>query len=189
MAKKTAEQILDVAQEIVRNRGYSGFSYADISDRVGIRKASIHYHFPAKDELVRELVRQYRQLMSQRCDRIAKSELNPQEQLMAFANLYREGLEQEQICLCAMLAADFAVLPLSVREELHLFFQETQAWLTQLLEQGCQTRGWHCYPSAGDEARGLIALLQGTQLLARLAEDRSTAFIDMVHPVLLARFA
>ncbi len=34
--KETAQQILDVAQDLVHCRGYSAFSYADISQQVGI---------------------------------------------------------------------------------------------------------------------------------------------------------
>ena len=41
-----ATQILDAAQRMVQTRGYNGFSYADISDEVGLRKASIHHYFP-----------------------------------------------------------------------------------------------------------------------------------------------
>lgn len=42
----TAQQILDTAQPTVQSRGYNGFSDADISAAVGIRKASIHLPFP-----------------------------------------------------------------------------------------------------------------------------------------------
>ncbi|MEM6867960.1 MAG: TetR/AcrR family transcriptional regulator [Cyanobacteria bacterium P01_C01_bin.121] len=43
----------------MRCRGYSAFSYADISKQVGIRKASIHYHFASKEALVQALVKRY----------------------------------------------------------------------------------------------------------------------------------
>ena len=48
---ETAEQILDLAETLIQTRGYSAFSYQDIADALGIRKASIHYHFPSKTEL------------------------------------------------------------------------------------------------------------------------------------------
>src|SRR6201988_4888439 len=48
---RTAEQILDLAETLIQTRGYSAFSYQDIADSLGIRKASIHYHFPSKTEL------------------------------------------------------------------------------------------------------------------------------------------
>ncbi|MEA5462563.1 TetR/AcrR family transcriptional regulator [Leptothoe sp. PORK10 BA2] len=189
MENNTAERILNVAQDMVRNRGYSAFSYADISKQVGIRKASIHYHFPSKDELVQELVKRYREGMVRACDRIAQSNLSLDQQIIQFANLYRDGLENEQICLCAMLAADFAVLPQAIHDEIQVFFRETEAWLANLLQQGCDAHIWHCQPSVEQEAKGLIAMLQGAQLLARPAADSIATFEQVVYPMLKAKFS
>ena len=187
--RKTAQQILDVARDLVRSRGYSAFSYADISERVGIRKASIHYHFSSKDELVEKLVRQYRETMTRKCDRIARSAVSPDRQLMEFARLYQDGLEDGQICLCAMLAADFAVLPQPVQNEIHVFFQETETWLIAVLQQGCEEKNWPCHSSIAQEAKGIIAMLQGAQLLARSVEDSSAMFEHIVYPLLSAKFS
>lgn len=189
MEKNTATQILDVAQEMVRNRGYSAFSYADISKQVGIRKASIHYHFPSKDELVKALVKRYRERMMQACDRITQSNTNPNQQMFQFADLYRNGLEKKQICLCAMLAADYEVLPQPIRDEIQTFFEETETWLTTLLQQGCDTQLWTCQPSVDQEAKGLIALLQGAQLLARSAMDSTATFEQVVYPLIATKFS
>ncbi|MEM9906960.1 MAG: TetR/AcrR family transcriptional regulator [Cyanobacteria bacterium P01_D01_bin.44] len=189
MENNTAQKILDVAQEMVRNRGYSAFSYADISQQVGIRKASIHYHFPSKDELVKELVKRYQETMQRACDRIAESEATPGEQMMAFANLYRSGLDNQQICLCAMLAADFEVLSQPIQNEIQRFFWATEAWLTNLLQQGVDANLWDCQPSVEQEAKGLIAMLQGAQLLARSAADSTATFEQMVYPLIEAKFS
>lgn len=189
MENNTATQILDVAQEMVRNRGYSAFSYADISQQVGIRKASIHYHFSTKDELVKELVKRYREEMMRACDRIAKSNTRPDQQMLQFADLYRQCLENKQICLCAMLAADYEVLPQPIRDEIQAFFQETETWLTTLLQQGYDAQLWTCQPSVEQEAKGLIALLQGAQLLARSTTDSAATFEQVVYPLLAAKFS
>ena len=189
MENNTAKHILDVAQNIVRNRGYSAFSYADISKQVGIRKASIHYHFPSKDELVKALVKRYREGMARTCALIAKSAASPDQKMIQFANLYRDGLEHNQICLCSMLAADFAVLPQSVQEEIQTFFRETEAWLTTLLQQGCDAQLWDCQPSAAQEAKGLIAMLQGAQLLARSSANSAATFEQVVYPLLATKFS
>lgn len=189
MQNNTAQHILDVAQDMVRNRGYSAFSYADISKHVGIRKASIHYHFPSKDELVRELVKRYREGMARACDRIAQSTASPDQRIIQFAHLYREGLDDNQICLCAMLAADFAVLPQPIQDEIQLFFRETEAWLTALLQQGCEALLWDCQPSVEQEAKGLIAMLQGAQLLARSSANGRETFEQIVYPLLDAKFS
>jgi len=47
----TAERILDIAQDLIQRRGFNAFSYHDIAAPMGIRKASIHYHFPSKADL------------------------------------------------------------------------------------------------------------------------------------------
>ena len=189
MKKNTAQDILDVARDMVRNRGYSAFSYADISERVGIRKASIHYHFASKEELVRALVEQYRDMTGRACARISQSGETLDRQLMQFANLYREGLKHDQICLCAMLAADFAVLPQSIHDEVQAFFRQMEAWLTSLLQAGVDAGIWKCEPSAEQESKGLIAMLQGAQLLARPAADSCSAFEQVVYPMLQSKFS
>ncbi|MCP5910237.1 TetR/AcrR family transcriptional regulator, partial [Klebsiella pneumoniae] len=48
-----------MAQSLVVAGGYNGFSYADIAVSIGIRKASIHHHFPTKADLVASLIDRY----------------------------------------------------------------------------------------------------------------------------------
>ena len=52
----TRTRILDVAEELIQRVGLNAMSYKHISDVVGIRKASIHHHFPKKENLVDELL-------------------------------------------------------------------------------------------------------------------------------------
>lgn len=184
MENNTAQQILDVAQTMLRSRGYNAFSYADISEQVGIRKASIHYHFPSKDDLVKQLVRRYRENVVSACDRIARSNASFHQQLFEFVALYREGLGDGQICLCSMLTADFAVLSATLREELWLYFQATEGWLSALLQ-----RGYALNPILADaEAKGLISLFQGAQLIVRMQEDSPVAFDRLIYPLLERKF-
>ena len=48
----TAERVVDAAEGLVQQHGYNGFSYDDVAQLVGIKKPSIHHHFPKKGELV-----------------------------------------------------------------------------------------------------------------------------------------
>ena len=56
----TRDRILDSAQALAQTRGFNAFSYADIAGELGIRKASIHHHFPSKFDLEAELLSRYR---------------------------------------------------------------------------------------------------------------------------------
>ncbi|ESA38205.1 family transcriptional regulator [Leptolyngbya sp. Heron Island J] len=182
--KGTAQQILNVAQDLVRCRGYSAFSYADISQQVGIRKASIHYHFPSKEALGKELVKRYHTNFQQKLKAIEQSESDPHQQLQQFVGLYRSGLSERQMCLCGMLSAEIEVLPDSIQEEVRIFLSETQAWLTDLLASG-EAAG-HLQPriSPETEASLLLATVQGAQLIARAATDSEMAFDAIAKPLL-----
>ena len=56
----TATRILDLAEELVQTRGFSGFSYADIAARLDVTPASLHYHYGSKADLGEALIRRYR---------------------------------------------------------------------------------------------------------------------------------
>jgi AcrR family transcriptional regulator len=49
--KPRKEEILDVATQLFAERGYEGTSMNDVAERVGMRKASLFYHFATKDAL------------------------------------------------------------------------------------------------------------------------------------------
>ncbi len=55
-ADDTRQRILDVAVDLFIERGYAGTSVRDISERVGMTKGSLYYHFASKDDLLAALV-------------------------------------------------------------------------------------------------------------------------------------
>ena len=55
----TAAQILDTAEGLVQERGFNGFSYADVARELGVTKAALHYHFASKAELGDALIDRY----------------------------------------------------------------------------------------------------------------------------------
>jgi TetR/AcrR family transcriptional repressor of nem operon len=181
---ETAQQILDVAQDLVRCRGYSAFSYADISKQVGIRKASIHYHFPSKGELGQTLVNHYRTTFQQKLRAIERTEADPRQQLQQFVELYRSGLSNCQMCLCSMLSAEIEVLPDSVQAEVRGFLAEVQTWLQAVLGAGAAAGCLQLRFSPEVEASLLLATVQGAQLMARTAMDSEATFDGITNPLL-----
>ena len=163
----TAARILDSAEHLVQNRGFNGFSYADVAAELGVTKASLHYHFAGKAELGRALVERYAARFAAALEEIDASGGDVPAKLDAYTRIYADVLRNKRMCLCGMLAADYDTLPDPMREPVIRFFDDNESWLTAVLEQG------HAYGSlvldgpAGEAAQALISGLEGAMLIAR----------------------
>jgi len=51
LTDSTRTKIIDAGEKLLLKNGFNGFSYADIALALGIKKSSIHYHFPSKADL------------------------------------------------------------------------------------------------------------------------------------------
>jgi len=170
----TAERIMDAAQRMVQTRGYNAFSYADISTQVGIRKASIHYHFPSKKDLGKELAARYRTAFRDKLDLIDNQTDDSRRKLKNYAQLYLDALrDDERMCLCGMLASDITTLPEEVRREVVGFFADNEAWLTKVLEYGRKSEALSFSGAAKSEAQFFLSGLQGAMLVARTYGDET----------------
>ncbi len=87
-AGDTCSAILDIAERLVQSRGFNGFSYADVAGELGITKAALHYHFPGKAELGKELVIRYAARFLASLAAIGNADTSAAEKLRAYADLY-----------------------------------------------------------------------------------------------------
>jgi AcrR family transcriptional regulator len=55
-ADETRQRILDVAVDLFIEQGYAGTSVRDISERLGMTKGSLYYHFASKEDVLNALV-------------------------------------------------------------------------------------------------------------------------------------
>lgn len=80
---------MDVGLTLVQERGYNGFSYADIAEAIGIRKASIHYHFPSKQDLVQAVLLRYRKDFVGRLQEVTDQTLSSMKKFNFFWSISR----------------------------------------------------------------------------------------------------
>jgi AcrR family transcriptional regulator len=52
----TRERILEIARELIAERGYGGTSISHIAGRLGTSKAALYYHFKSKEEILDALL-------------------------------------------------------------------------------------------------------------------------------------
>jgi TetR/AcrR family transcriptional repressor of nem operon len=91
----------------------------------------------------------------------------PRALLEGYAQIYAEVLRQDRMCLCGMLAAEHATLPRPMRSALNAYFDANERWLSEVLEQGRASGALRFGGTAVDEARALVAALEGAMLVAR----------------------
>lgn len=163
----TSGRILDVAERLVQTRGFNGFSYADIAGTLHVTKASLHYHFPAKADLGRRLIERYERNFLAALAKIDAEGVDAREKLRRYAAIYAGVLSDNRMCLCGMLAAEFATLPKPMRDDMRHFFDENERWLTTVLQQGRREKVLKFSGTPIEAARALVGSLEGAMMIAR----------------------
>lgn len=184
LSQKAAE-IAAHARSLLAAGGYNSFSYADISEKVRISKASIHHHFPSKAELVRIVVAQYREEARDGLAAMERQLDDPRGSLDAYANYWAKCIRDGSapFCICAMLAAEMPTIPAEVAQEVRGHFQDLAAWLTALFKKGVARGQFALQDSAAIEARSFMATVHGAMLAARALGDPK-AFQAIVQPAI-----
>lgn len=175
------DQLLEHASVLIRQRGYNGFSYRDLAELVGVKTSSIHYYFPAKDDLVLEVVRLYRERSQARLAAIDTT-LPLIEQAERYVGPLRNDIELNQICLAGMLSAEVLALPDAIRSYLQAHFQANETWIANLLRRAEAERG-QPYPVPPQLlAKVLYGAIQNGIITARMSgsTDRLDAAADML---------
>ncbi len=166
------QQILDAAERLVRARGFDGFSYGDLEAEIGIRKASIHHHFPSKAELGLALTARYRGQVVGKLGAVAARRTRAADRLAEYLDLYREALAGgEQVCLCVALSAGRDSLNPDTLAELDAFNAASLDWLTATFKLARSDGSIKGVEEPGLEAAAALALVEGAQLIARAAGD------------------
>jgi TetR/AcrR family transcriptional repressor of nem operon len=163
----TAARILEVAERLVQVSGFNGFSYADVAAELGITKASLHYHFPGKAELGEALIDRYAERFAEALAGIDAGAGSAKAKLEAYAGLYGGVLRAERMCLCGMLAAEYATLPTRMRAAVLRFFDANEAWLARVLEQGRADGSLRFAGTPAQAAQAIVGGLEGAMLVAR----------------------
>jgi len=170
---ETSNRILDVAEGLVQTCGFNAFSYADIAAALHVTKASLHYHFPTKAQLGERLIERYRSSFVAALARIDQDCFNAGAKLRAYAEIYVHVLEDNRMCLCGMLASDYATLPQAMKEGVHRFFDLNETWLTGVLIAGREQQQLVFAGLPLETARLFVAVLEGAMLIARLHGESS----------------
>ena len=162
------QSLLDAAEKRVRTGGYDNFSFRDLAADVGIKSASVHYHFPTKASLAETLVQNYSDRFMAALPPLESDLSHPQAFISAYVQLFRRALiDDELMCLCGLFGAETDALPEAVRLQTRHFFERNIEWLTQVYQKDHLLDSKH----ARNKAIGLIAGLEGAMLMSKSLGD------------------
>ena len=180
--RDTRAALIEHAAELLETHGYNGFSYNDLSERLQIRRASIHHHFPHKEDLGLALIDAYRAHAAQERERLQTAK--PKEQLAAFFQAYRRVVAAEnRICASGALETDLPALSSEMRESLRLLVRESLEWLTGVLEAG---RALGCFDFPEKSKDRAILILAAVQGAVQMGRAFSPMFFAVIESQLLA---
>ncbi len=166
--KNTKSEIIDLAENLLLDRGFNGFSYAHISSVLKIKNAAIHYYFPTKSDLGVAIIQRARERFvrwSHDERMLAKS---PAEKLEAYFRAYLRFLEAgQQVCLGGALETDYKTLPTEMQVETQKFTSEIFNWMADVLEEGRKKDILNFPGEARDQAILILSSLQGALQMTR----------------------
>jgi TetR/AcrR family transcriptional repressor of nem operon len=161
----TREQIMAAARKMVQARGYNALSFRDLAESVGVKSASVHYHFPTKGDLGAALARRYTEDGVAYLEALLAEGGDYRDCLRRYIAIFRSALEDEnRMCLCGVMAAENEDLPQAVRSEVGAFTDANVAWLTRLLQERRPGTGPEL---ARNRGAAIYAAVAGAQLVAR----------------------
>lgn len=165
MAVGTRDALVHAAESLMRTKGYAAFSYADLAEMVGIKKASIHHHFPTKEELGIAIVEEYVARVRSEFERIEREFPDVAGRVAGFFLAFRASGAGGLLPLCGALAAEMAALPSGLQQLTHRFFDLQLRWLTAILDEG--VANGEIPPGRGTRKKAflLLSVLEGASFI------------------------
>ena len=168
---ETRTKILNSAQRLIQTRSFEGFSFQDIADEVGIRKASLYHHFNSKDAVAIAVLKRGADWVTGQLD--ATKELAPPQRLERYFDLFHDlHGKAERMCPGGSFASVFGAVSPAVQRALHAFTKMHLDWLEGVVREGAALGAFEIGGQAPrDVALQIFSSVQGALLTGRLTAD------------------
>ena len=165
----TRKSIIDLADKLIAEKVYNAFSNNEISKIIGIKTASVHYHFPAKSDLGVATINDH----IERIELIKASTANEPApiKLDRFLSIYSKIKSESKVCIVGSLATDFNTVEEKMQVALKSFTSLLLNWLEKILVEGRAAGNLHYSGSPRTKALFIITNMLGILQLSRLTND------------------
>ncbi len=158
-------QILQTAADVLENKSFAAFSYQDLAERLGIRKASIHHHFATKDDLGRALIAYYQENGDAIMGRLAEAG-TPGQAIAAMLDLAEEVLldaKPSHVCPSGAFEIDAGSLSDEFQTAIREFKQRHLDRVAGLLDAARAQGEVAFLGDPADQSAIIMAALQGAR--------------------------
>ena len=162
----TKERIIELADRLIKTRGYNAFSYKDIADPLEIKNAAIHYYFPSKADLGIAVIDQEIEKLA--INKLKWATLPEDKQLQLFFETFSQKSKQGFVCLMGSLSPDYETFPAPMQEKVQQMSENVLEWTTLCLENGRNKQLFHFEGEAYNRALLVISDLLASLLLSRV---------------------
>jgi TetR/AcrR family transcriptional repressor of nem operon len=167
----TRQKILNVAQRLIQTRSFHGFSFQDIAEEVGIRKASLYHYFESKDAVAISVLERATGWVTgelAQADGLGASD-RLERYFDLFGTLHGKG---ERMCPGGSFASLIDAVSSPLQRAVHAFSKMHLDWLEDVVREGVEQGQFAIGPQRPrDVAVQIYAAVQGALLTARLTSD------------------
>mgnify|MGYP001820200821 CR=1 FL=1 len=130
-----ADQLLETATLLFKEKGYHNTSMQDLADALGMQKGSLYYYIDSKEELLRALLEQATSILGAQIDEIYAADLSPAEKLRRALENHGQAM-MDHLNLVTVYLQEYRSLPAVRLEEVMERREHYENRLMQILQDG-----------------------------------------------------
>jgi len=167
----TKTEILDVALDLIQRQSLSGVSFQALADLIGIKKGSMYYHFPSKDDLaIAVITRAGDELKAAFESGLHKS---PLDRLRYFFKIYKTHIGAgKSICPGAAFVGEWDQLSPSVQDGVTRLLTIQANGVEAIIKDGIDENTFVTHGNSAKQlALWVVSSIQGALLTSRGMKD------------------
>ncbi|MCT4563422.1 MAG: TetR/AcrR family transcriptional regulator [Maledivibacter sp.] len=160
------EQIISFSIDFIKKYGFDSFSYKDLSEAVGITKATLHHHFPKKEDLglaVCKALKENGQKLRMKTDGLNTAK----EKLRYIFDDAIDYVKRMEICPLCSLQAEYNVIPDSMKKMVIDLSEREIDFIAQILQEGIDEGSFEFKGNPRSMALMILTSYKGSILYSR----------------------
>jgi AcrR family transcriptional regulator len=177
----TKTKLMDIAERLILNRGFSAMSIDEVIKEAGITKSGFFYHFDSKNSLVYALMQRYREteafIFSDLFRRAEELTSDPLQQMLVFVKLFAEMMADMKVlhpgCVVASITYESQQVNEQVRNITTEIVLDWRNLFREHLKKIDQVYSPNANVSCDDLADMLSTIMEGGIIISRALNDPS----------------